>query len=69
MQITEYKLTIEGEIGGHPVTKSLTYRGNENIIIDDSDGSVVDDKDYDDHNHTIIKFPRHILKKFMEMIE
>lgn len=62
MQITEYKLTIEGDIHGHQVTTSLTYRGNENIMLTSTDMS-------DIHHEKILRVPRHILKNFMEMID
>jgi hypothetical protein len=57
MNITEYTLTIsDGER-----EKSLTYRGNENIVIR---SSMIENED-----NTAMLFPRHVLEKFMELIQ
>lgn len=77
MNITEYKLTITGNVSeindnGVAVTeykKELIYRGNENIIISESHDFTEEEliEGYDGHEE--ILFPRHILQKFMEMID
>jgi len=56
MNITEYKLTITDDVR----TKTLTYRGNENIILE---CNIPQNED-----NSAMLFPRHILEKFMEMI-
>lgn len=57
MNITEHKLTITDELR----TKTLIYRGNENVMITCNCAENEDD--------SVILFPRHILEKFMEIIE
>lgn len=59
MNITEWKLTITCEDN----EKSLIYRGNEHIVIKNKLLNANDD------NGVVILFPRHVLRKFMEMID
>jgi hypothetical protein len=63
MNITEYKLTISYD---NDTFKEIVYRGNENIIISTEDW--IDDYEIVEKNRMDIRFPRHILEKFLEMI-
>lgn len=59
MNITKYHLIITNETKDHMHTTELIYLGNENITIQSTQTV---------NNHKI-DIPRHILEKFMEMIE
>jgi hypothetical protein len=61
MTITEYSLTITQQCGSNEFTKTLTYRGNENIIIK------AEASDDDEAIHILI--PRNIMEAFLKMIE
>lgn len=62
MNITSWHVEVEGENGGYPVKKSVTYRGNENLVIKC-------DYEKEANETTVIRFPRYVMDKFLEMIE
>lgn len=59
MSITEYSLTITQQCGSNEFTKTLTYRGNENIIV----------KQTSERAEVEILIPRHQLEAFLRVIE